>query len=264
MVIFLAFFVFICGLIIGSFANVCIYRMPRGQSIIKPRSRCPSCDTPIRAIDNIPIISFLLLAGKCHHCGKKISWRYPLIELTNGLLYVLAFLMVMKAPENIYHFITAIYLSTVFLIIFVIDLDFKIIPDSLSLSGIILGFLTSFLPNMPIRPVNSLLGLAIGGLLFLAIAELGDRIFKKESMGGGDIKLAAMLGAFLGWQNILLVLVIASLLGTIVGLTALALAKNKESARTVPFGPFLVTAGMITYYWGQQIINSYLKLVGLQ
>jgi leader peptidase (prepilin peptidase) / N-methyltransferase len=256
-------FVFAFGLIIGSFANVCIYRMPRNLSIIRPRSHCTSCNLAISPFDNIPLLSFLILGGKCRSCGEKIGWRYPMIELASGLLYVLAFLLIIKSPEDIYHFFVAAYLSTVFLIIFFIDFDFRIIPDSISLSGIVIGFLVSFLPAMPIRPLDSFIGLVIGGLLFLAIAELGDRVFKKESMGGGDIKLAAMLGAFVGWKNILLVLVIASLLGTIIGLAAIALAKDKESAHTVPFGPFLVTAGLITYYWGQLIIAKYMSLVGL-
>ena len=262
MEIFLPIFVFVMGLIVGSFANVCIYRMPRNLSIIRPGSHCTGCNAPIAAMDNIPLFSFLILGGKCRHCGHKIGWRYPLVELTNTLLYLLAYLMVMRAPQNLPLLVVAAYLSTVFLIIFFIDLDFRIIPDSLTLSGIVIGFLVSFIPGMPIKPVDSLIGLVAGGLLFLAIAEAGDRIFKKESMGGGDIKLAAMLGAFLGWKNVLLLLVIASLLGSIIGIALLARAKNKESARTIPFGPFLVVAGLVTFYWGPSIIASYLNLIG--
>jgi leader peptidase (prepilin peptidase)/N-methyltransferase len=258
----LAACVFIFGLIFGSFANVVIYRIPRKLSIIKPRSQCPSCNTQIRAFDNIPLISFIILGGKCRKCGQKISWRYPMVELTNGLLYLLAFYIALINTQNMYLFGVAVYLSTTFLIIFLIDYDFKIIPDSLSLSGIIIGFGVSFLPGMSVRPLASAIGIVVGGLLFLGIAELGARLFKKESMGGGDIKLAAMLGALVGWQGILLVLCLASLLGTIIGLTALSLARDKKSARTIPFGPFLVTAGLITFYWGHQLIAAYLKFVG--
>jgi leader peptidase (prepilin peptidase) / N-methyltransferase len=258
-----AAFVFVVGLIIGSFANVVIYRIPRKLSIIKPGSHCPSCNTPIRPYDNIPLISFLILKGKCRKCGKRISWRYPMVELANGLLYLLAYYKSLYGEPNISLFLVSIYLSTVFLIIFLIDYDFKIIPDSLSLSGIIIGFGVSFLPGLSIRPLVSGIGIIVGWVLFLVIAELGDRLFKKESMGGGDVKLAAMLGAFVGWQGIFLVLCLASLLGTVIGLTALALAKDKESARTIPFGPFLVTAGLITFYWGHQLIAAYIKMVGL-
>lgn len=253
---------FIAGLIFGSFANVVIYRVPRNLSIIRPRSKCPSCDAPVKAYDNIPIVSFLILGGKCRNCGKPIGWRYPLTELTNGLLYVLAFYIYLYKAQNPGLFLVSIYLSTVFLIIFLIDYDFRIIPDSLSISGIIIGFGVSFIPGLTIGPLQSGIGILVGGLLFLAIAELGDRIFKKESMGGGDVKLAAMLGAFMGWKGIFLILCLASLLGTIIGLTILALAKDKQAAHTVPFGPFLVTAGLITFYWGHQLIAAYLKLVG--
>jgi leader peptidase (prepilin peptidase)/N-methyltransferase len=261
MEIILAAIVFVFGLILGSFANVVIYRIPRKLSIVKPRSQCPFCQTQIRALDNIPILSFIFLGGKCRSCGHKISWQYPIVELINGLLFLMAFTVLIKNPENIYLFLAAIYLSTVFVMIFFIDLDFRIIPDSLSISGIIIGLGVSFLPGMRVRPVASLIGAVVGGLLFMAIAELGDRIFKKESMGGGDIKLAAMLGAFVGWKGLLLILFLASLLGTVIGLTALYMAKDKKTARTIPFGPFLVSAGLIAFYWGEQIIAGYLKLI---
>lgn len=260
--IFSFVFVFVIGLTVGSFANVCIFRIPRKISIIKPRSRCPSCQTPIKALDNIPIISFVILGGKCRHCGAKISWRYPLVELANGLLYILAFHEILHGRVNWGLFVISLYLSTLFLIIFFIDLDFKIIPDSLTISGIIIGLAVSFLPFIHLRWFDSLVGFFVGGALFLIIAEAGDRIFKKESMGGGDIKLAAMMGAFLGWKNILLVLVIASFLGVVFGVVLILLAKDKISARTIPFGPYLVTAGLIAFYWGEQIICRYLEFVG--
>jgi len=255
-------FVFITGLSVGSFANVCIYRLPRDMSIIRPRSFCPSCQTPIKPRHNIPLLSFIFLRGKCACCGAKISWRYPLIELLSGLLFLSAFYYFYLSSDNIYMFIVGLYLSSVFLIIFFIDLDFKIIPDSLSLSGIIIGVAVSFLPATPLRWYDSVIGLFAGGLLFLAVAELGDRLFKKESMGGGDIKLAAMLGAFLGWKGILLVLGIASFLGALIGGLLLIIAKDKESARTVPFGPFLVAAALIVFYRGNEIIAAYLEFIG--
>jgi leader peptidase (prepilin peptidase)/N-methyltransferase len=259
-----AIFVFILGLSIGSFANVCIYRIPLKKSLVRPRSSCPKCNTPIKPWHNIPILSFIILGGKCKYCGEKISRRYPIIELTNGILYLWAFYRLFYLEHNLYIFIAALYLSTAFLIIFFIDLDYKIIPDSISVSGIAIGFAFSFLPGMTLNWLQALIGIVVGGGLFYAVAEIGDRIFKKESMGGGDIKLAAMMGAFVGWKGILLIMGIGSFLGAVIGGLALAMAKDKESARTVPFGPFLVTAAIIVFYWGNDLIRAYLKFTGMQ
>jgi len=255
-------YIFLTGLAIGSFANVCIYRIPEDKSIVSPGSKCPSCDTAIKARHNIPILSFLFLGGKCAYCQTRISWRYPMIELLCGLLYMLAFYEFWLKGHDYQNMLVAIYLSTVFLIIFFIDLDHKIIPDSLSLSGIPIGVAVSFIPAVEMGWLDSIIGLFAGGLLFLAVAEIGDRVFKKESMGGGDIKLAAMLGAFLGWKGILLVLVFASFLGAVIGGAFLIAAKDKEKARTIPFGPFLVAAALIVFYRGPEILSAYLEFVG--
>jgi len=255
-------FVALIGLCIGSFANVCIYRLPKKMSIVRPRSSCPACHTAIKPWHNIPLFSFVFLRGRCAYCGARISWRYPAIESITAILFILAYADLIANRGSLVQFIAALYLSTVFLIIFFIDLDFKIIPDSLSVPGIIIGLGISFLPGYPLRWLDSLIGLLVGGVLFLAVAELGERIFKKESMGGGDIKLAAMIGAFVGWKGILLVLGIASFLGAVIGGTALALAKDKASARMIPFGPFLVIAALIVYYRGPEIIDAYLRFIG--
>jgi len=258
---FIAAFVFIMGLSVGSFANVCIYRIPNEMSIVKPSSRCPKCKTPIKPWHNIPILSDVFLGGKCAQCGERISIRYPIIELICGVLFLGAFYKLFYLEGNLYQFLIACYLSAAFLIIFMIDLDHKIIPDSISLSGIVIGFAVSFIPQTSLTWLQSLIGLLVGGGLFLAIAEIGDRVFKKESMGGGDIKLAAMMGAFIGWKGIFLTLGIGSFLGAIIGGAALMLAKDKESARTVPFGPFLVTGALIAFYWGDDLIQAYLNYV---
>ncbi len=254
----------VLGLIVGSFANVCIYRLPLGKSIVHPASACPVCNRPIAPYDNIPLVSYIILWGRCRHCRTKISLRYPLVELLNALLYIIALLEIGSfTGDRLFRLIEAFYLSTAFLIVFFVDIDHRIIPDSISLSGIVIGILFSFLPGIPVNWKQALIGTAMGGGLFLLVAEIGDRVFKRESMGGGDIKLAAMLGASLGWQGILLVLCLASFLGSIVGLTQLALARDKSSARIVPFGPFLVTAGLVVFYRGPEIIRFYLKSVGL-
>jgi leader peptidase (prepilin peptidase)/N-methyltransferase len=258
---FAGIFIFLIGLCVGSFINVCIYRIPRKMSIIIPRSHCPSCRTPIKPWHNIPLLSFLLLGGKCAYCGARIGWRYPLIEMLTGLLFLLAYFDIFLAQANLFRFIVSLYLSAVFLIMFFIDLKHMIIPDSLTISGMIIGFGASFLPGIELGWLNSLIGLLAGGLLFLAVAEIGDRVFKKESMGGGDIKLAAMLGAFLGWKGILLVLGIGSFLGALIGGVFLATAKNRENARMIPFGPFLVTAALIVFYRGNELIRLYLDFI---
>ncbi|MCP4581260.1 MAG: prepilin peptidase [candidate division Zixibacteria bacterium] len=260
---YFAIFVFFVGLCIGSFANVCIYRLPKKMSIVKPGSSCPACQTSIKPWHNIPLVSFIILGGKCKYCGTSISWRYPIIEFICGVMFLYAYYDLFYLNNNLFLFIVSLYLSSVFLIIFFIDLDHKIIPDSLSLSGIIIGFAISFLPGMPLDWKGSLIGILVSGGLFLAIAEIGDRVFKKESMGGGDIKLAAMMGGFIGWKGILLVLGIGSFLGAVIGGLSLMLAKDKEAARTIPFGPFLVTAAIIVFYWGDDILNAYLRFVGL-
>lgn len=261
--LFIGIFVFLIGLSVGSFINVCIYRIPLKMSLVKPASQCQTCHKPIKPKHNIPLLSFILLRGKCAYCGARISWRYPAIEFISGILFLMAYFDLFVAGNNLYIFIIGLYLSSVFLIIFFIDLDHKIIPDSLSVSGMIIGLAVSFLPGTPLHWLDSIIGFSIGGLLFLAVAEIGDRVFKKESMGGGDIKLAAMLGAFLGWKGILLVLGIGSFLGALIGGLLLVIAKDKESARTIPFGPFLVTAALIVFYRGNELIEAYLRLVGL-
>ncbi|MCD6161970.1 MAG: prepilin peptidase [candidate division Zixibacteria bacterium] len=260
--IIIGIFVFLIGLSIGSFANVCIYRIPRKMSIVKPRSQCPACGQPIRPLHNIPLLSYLFLRGKCDYCGAVIGIRYPLVEFICGLLFLFAYYDLYIVSDNIYMLLVGFYLSTVFLIMFFIDVDFQIIPDSLSLSGIVLGVAASFLPGVRLGWLDSVIGLFVGGALFLAVAVMGDKIFKKESMGGGDIKLAAMLGAFLGWQGILLVLVIGSFFGALIGGIMLIMAKDKESAHTIPFGPYLVTAALIVFYRGNELIAAYLKFIG--
>jgi leader peptidase (prepilin peptidase)/N-methyltransferase len=229
------------------------------MSLWRPSSRCPKCQEPIKPWQNTPVISYIFLRGKCAKCGEKISIRYPIVELICGLLFLGAFYNFYFLQGNIYQFIVACYLSAAFLIIFMIDLDHRIIPDSISLSGIIIGFAVSFLPHTHLSWLQSLIGILVGGGVFLAVAEIGDRIFKKESMGGGDIKLAAMMGAFVGWKGILLTLALGSFFGAVIGGGALLFAKDKEAARTVPFGPFLVVGGLISYYWAEDIIRAYLN-----
>ncbi len=191
--------IFILGLIVGSFNNVCIYRIPRKESIVYPESHCPQCNARITPVDNIPLLSYFLLKGRCRNCRSKISLQYPIVESLNAIIYLLLYLKYGLSIQ------TSVYmaLSSVLIIIAFIDFREEIIPDGISLPGIIIGFILSFLVNY-ISVMESVLGILVGGGAILLIALFGSWIFKKEAMGGGDVKLASMIGAFLGWKYILL------------------------------------------------------------
>jgi len=246
--------VFIFGTIVGSFLNVCIYRIPAGLSIVSPPSSCPNCGHKIRWYENIPILSYLFLRGRCAGCKALISLRYPLVEALNGLLFVLI----------LYSFgviwVTPIYflLASALVVITFIDLDHQIIPDVISLPGIGTGFLCSFLIPW-ITWLDSLLGIVLGGGLLLLIAMGYEYLAKREGMGGGDIKLLAMLGAFMGWKAIFPIVFIASLVGTLIGVPVMLLGK-KDTKLALPFGPFLSFAAIIYLLWGDEIVTWYLNL----
>jgi leader peptidase (prepilin peptidase)/N-methyltransferase len=242
------------GLALGSFANVCIYRLPKKKSILFPGSFCPKCGRRIRFYDNIPILSYLILRGKCRDCKTKIPLQYPLVEFFTAALLTLAYLRFGLSWD----FAARGILIIVMILTFFIDLKHRIIPDTLTLPGVALGFAMSFLVSSP-SVLNSLIGIAVGGGMFYLAAVLGELLFKKESMGGGDIKLAMMLGAFLGWQNILLILLISSFLGSLIGGLALLFSKDVKQTRTIPFGPFLALGAVIAMFLGDSIISAYLR-----
>ncbi len=251
--IFIGIFIFILGLAIGSFLNVCIYRIPLKKSILFPASHCPKCGNKIRAFDNIPILSYLILRGKCRHCKEKISLIYPAVELLSGLLFLSLYLKYGLSWE----FAAGLFLFSSLLVIFFIDLKYQLIPDVIILPGIIVGFIFSFLLKLP-PFLESLIGFFVGGGLLYFMAIFGDKLFKKESMGGGDIKLAAMLGTFLGWKMVLMVIFLASLLGAIVGIIFIIFSKRMRGKRLIPFGPFLAIATLLTIFFGNQLIELYL------
>jgi len=245
-------FIFILGLIIGSFNNVCIYRIPRNESIIFPASHCPKCSSPIKPVDNIPLISYILLKGRCRHCGSKISIQYPIVELFTGLIYLIIYLTYGLSVQTLIYII----LSSALIIIAFIDLNEQIVPDVISLPGIAIGFIISFFVPY-ISYANSALGILIGGGIILIIGMAGSIIFKKEAMGGGDVKLAAMIGAFLGWRYIIISLFLGFFLGALAGII-LILSKTKSREDVVPFGPFIVLGSFITLLWGEKIISWYI------
>jgi leader peptidase (prepilin peptidase)/N-methyltransferase len=247
-------FVFIIGAVAGSFLNVVILRLPaEGESIVFPASRCPKCLQTIRWYDNIPIISFILLRKRCRNCGEPISWQYPLVELVMALL---SLALVFKFGIT---FALPIYFvfSAALLVVIIIDFYHKIIPDSISLPGIVAGFACSFI-NPVVTWQESGLGLLIGGGVLYAVAAGYYLFTKREGMGGGDIKLLAMIGAFLGWQSLPFVVFGSSILGAVIGIGAML--KQKRGGRTmIPYGPFLSIAALL-YMFYREMIDYYLVL----
>ena len=248
------------GLAIGSFLNVVIYRVPRNERIGLTRSKCPHCGTQLKWYHNVPLVSYVFLRGKCGFCDKPISFRYPIVEISNAMLY-LYFLWQFGLNAE---FAVFSALGSALLAIFFIDLDFQIIPDAITLPGMIIGLGVSFIPA-GIGIVPSLLGLVIGGGSLYLVALLGDWLFKKESMGGGDIKMAGMLGAFLGWQKVLLIFISSALIGAVVSIVLMIVSARIRQSRVVPFGPFLAAAAVLAMCYGDQIISFYLtEFVGLR
>jgi leader peptidase (prepilin peptidase)/N-methyltransferase len=240
------------GLAIGSFLNVVIYRLPRNKGLVMERSKCTQCDTQLKWYHNVPLLSFLVLRGKCGFCHAPISWRYPLVEAATSALF-LFFLWHFDLTIN---FGVFAFLSAVLLAIFFIDLDFQIIPDSLTLPGMVLGLLVSLLPG-GIGVMSSAIGLVVGGGALYLIALLGDALFKKESMGGGDIKMTAMLGAFLGWQKVLLIFISSAVFGLIVSAALMFFSAKLRKERIIPFGPFLAMGAFLAMAYGDRIVRFY-------
>ncbi|NBV49825.1 prepilin peptidase [bacterium] len=235
------------GLLWGSFFNVCIFRLPEEKSIVWNRSHCRSCSTPLKWFHNIPILSFILLRGKCAFCGHRISIQYPLIEAVTAALFAGTWLHYGWSLAWIFY----TYFVSSLLVITVIDLRHMIIPDELSLTGILIGVLASFFVQH-ITWWESLLGAALGGGIFMAIAMGYEKFARQEGLGGGDIKLLAMIGAWLGYQSILVVIVISSALGSVVGLS-LMLLRKKTLKTAIPFGPFLALGAIVYLFWGEWI-----------
>ncbi len=247
---------FALGAALGSFINVLIYRLPLKKSIIRPRSFCPKCGYSIPFYLNIPVISWFMLLGKCRSCKAPISPRYAVVELLAGAIPV-AYLA-MYGPS--YSAMAASVLTLSLIPIFFIDFEHKIIPDVISIPGIVVGFVISLFTGHP-GWIGSLLGIAVGGGGLLLLGLLGDFLFKKESLGGGDVKLAAMLGAFLGWEKILLVFIVSSVLGLIGAVIMLVASDKLKQSRQIPFGPFLSMATVIALVCGDYMITFYLHHV---
>ena len=253
---------FFAGLIVGSFLNVCIWRLPRSQSVVWPSSHCPSCDKPIAWYDNIPVLAWCFLKGKCRSCRAAISFRYPVVELLGGLAAFAAF----STWSGAYAAAATVIFWALIVVIWV-DWEHQIIPDEISVGGIVAGLAFSFFfPEWIGGPgaargwtalVGSGVGVLLGGGILYFMAVIGERIFKKEAMGGGDVKLLAAVGAFLGWKGVLFTLFAGSVGGSIVGLGVKWTLKKE----TIPFGPYLALGAILYMFYGEAILSWYFKSV---
>ncbi|MBN2830953.1 MAG: prepilin peptidase [Candidatus Omnitrophica bacterium] len=258
--------IFILGSILGSFLNVCIHRLPKEESVVWPRSHCPKCKKRIPAYDNIPFISFILLKGRCRICKEKISLRYPLVEFLTASLFLLFFMRYGLSYDLFFY----IVLVSALIVATFIDISHRIIPDEITIGGIVIGFILSAVRGVNLGPLtfsfkpmlNSLIGIIMGGGVIYLTGWLFDLIYFKllkkppiqgetESMGGGDIKLLAMIGAFLGWQRVLLTFFLAPFFGAAIGVYILITKKD----HTIPYGPFLSLAAFISIIWFDKIMR---------
>ncbi|MBK5095826.1 MAG: prepilin peptidase [Deltaproteobacteria bacterium] len=234
---------FLLGACLGSFFNVLIYRLPREESIVRPASRCPACGRPVRAWENVPIVSFLLLRGKCAGCGSGISWRYPVVEAASGI----GFLLIAWVDGPGFVLLRDLVFFSLLVPIVFIDIDHRIIPDELSLGGLAAGILLSFLPGGNWK--GALAGMVLGGGILFVTAAVYHKVTGIEGLGGGDIKLLAMIGAFLGWRGALFTIFFGSLLGVAGGLVAMR--KGNEGLKTaIPYGPYLCAAALFARFLG--------------
>ena len=249
MTLLMEIFFAVLGAAIGSFLNVLIYRLPEEQSIVSPASRCPRCGKAIRFYDNIPVISYILLRGRCRDCGERIAFRYPLVEAITAAFSLLLF---WKYGVTFQWLVCFAFVCALIVITF-IDLDHQIIPDVISLPGIPI-FLLAAVFVMKLRFLDAFLGFLIGGGCLYVIAFVYELLTKREGMGGGDIKLLAMIGGFLGWQSLLFVLLFSSLLGAVLGI-AVMLAKGQDMKYAVPFGPFLSAAAAAYIFIGDAVMR---------
>ena len=271
--------IFALGLVIGSFLNVCIYRLPQGLSIHSPRrSFCPECRTTIRFYDNIPVLSYLFLRGRCRHCDTAISRVYPLVELTTGLLFVFSLYRFGPTPALLH---SCLFISLLIPIAW-IDARWYIIPNAIILVGLITGAAVALLIALPAHNpgylIDHLIGAIAGGTSIALIAVVGKFLFRRQvasnpdgigpdgiAMGAGDIGLMILIGLFLGgWPHLLIVIMVSAFTGSIVGLILITLGKKSGGGSRIPYGPFLVIGALLDLFWGSEIWGWYLRLIGWQ
>jgi leader peptidase (prepilin peptidase) / N-methyltransferase len=271
--------IFLLGLCIGSFLNVCIVRIPGGKSIVMPASACPKCGAPIRPYDNIPILSYLILRGKCRACHTRISLMYPAVEILNAVLYLICYLAFGLTVETLKW---AIFASLLLILVFT-DLRERILPDVVNFSGFALGLVLSlflppadgtalflanhlfaFPPPLPvISLVDALLGAAFGSGILWVVSEGYFRLRKREGMGLGDVKMMLMAGAFLGLKRTVLTILLGSVLGSVIGIAFIAI-RRKGTDYELPFGTFLGAGALLVVFFGTPFVNWYMSLMRLR
>ncbi|HEY6929153.1 MAG TPA: prepilin peptidase [Thermoanaerobaculia bacterium] len=239
----------VAGLIVGSFLNVLAHRLPRGESVVFPGSHCPACGSPIAPWDNVPVVSWLLLRGRCRVCGAPIALRYPAMELSNGVLW---FLLARRADSWL-EFTAGAFLCSACLALLAIDAEFQILPDKITLTGIGVGLLLSLLAR---NLKGALLGVAVGAGGLYLLAFLYERLAGREGMGLGDVKMLGMIGAFLGPIGVLVTVLLASLAGSVVGLGLIVLGTGDRKMR-LPFGVFLSLGAIATLFFGAELVRFY-------
>lgn len=266
MEIFWTVVVFIYGLLIGSFLNVCIYRLPREESIVFPPSKCTKCGKKIKWWQNLPLFSYIILGGKCNYCKEKINFRYFLVELITALSLVLVFAYFGFSWKFFYYSL----FTCLLVIVFFVDLEHQLILDEITKSGMVLGFIGSFfIPISEIytgrwlikapflqMPISSLFGILAGITFFWLIRQVGTILAKREAMGQGDIKLAGLIGAFLGWKLAMLSFFVAFFLGSLVAIPLVIFSK-KGASEPVPFGTFMAMGAYMTVLWGKEMLYWY-------
>jgi len=254
----LAIVVGVIGLMVGSFSNVCVHRIPRGESIVLPGSHCPQCHHAIAMYDNIPVLSWLLLRAACRHCGNPIAWRYPVMEMVMGLCWAgLAMHYALQAE-----LLVALVLFFLLWNLTVIDLETYLLPNALTYPGIILGLGFSYWLGGFSGAQAAVIGAMAGYGIFWLVARVFLMFTGREGMGYGDFKLLAMLGAFMGWQALPFIILASSVVGTVVGLIFIVLARRGIRSE-IPFGPYLALAGMLWFVWGVPILDWYVQFSGL-
>jgi leader peptidase (prepilin peptidase)/N-methyltransferase len=248
-------FAALVGLVVGSYLNVVVHRLPREESTVLPRSRCPRCGALIRARDNLPLVSFLLLRGRCRICRGPISWRYPLVEATTAVLFVAC----LKAFGLHWHALVAAFFGCLLIALAAIDLEHYLLPDLITLPGLAIGLLLS-IGGVWIPWRDAVAGAALGGGGLWLLAKAWYLLRREEGLGLGDVKMLAMVGAFLGWQGVLVTVFLASLAGASVGLTLIALGRMEMSSK-LPFGVFLGVAGLAALFLGPSLVAAYARLL---
>ncbi len=262
---YVSLLVFLFGSALGSFLNVCVYRIPREQSVITPRSRCPHCETPIAWYDNLPILSYLFLRGQCRRCHTTISPRYIIIEALTGVLFLALWLI------HGWSAVTPLYMLAVFglLLATFVDLEHMIIPDRVSIGGMLLGLMLSAafpVLHQALTPlesvVSSIIGLVAGAGSLWLVSVLGKWAFKKDAMGLGDVKLLGAIGAFMGWEGVLFTIMLSSLGGSAVGLAFILTGRQDWQSR-IPYGPYIALGAIIWMLWGMGWWEAYVEWMAI-